>query len=87
MDATVSTVELPSFQPLPDQPTLEGKTKPEANGLRVGSRERRVATLSEDKDIARGEMARPRRRLGTLPREQEIAVEHLLMLTVTKVAD
>ena len=32
-------------------------------------------------------MARRRRRLGTLTLEQEIEVEHLLMLTVTKVSE
>ena len=81
MDASVSTVVLPSFQPTPDHRTLKERVK-----LTGEWASRKMATLSEAKDIARAEMARQRRRLGTLTREQEIEVEHLLRLTVTKVA-
>ena len=36
--------------------------------------------------IARAEMARRRRRLGTLTRGQEVAIENLLMFTATRIS-
>lgn len=37
--------------------------------------------------IARAEMARRRRRLGTLTRGQEVAIENLLLTTVMRISD
>jgi hypothetical protein len=37
--------------------------------------------------IARAEMARRRRRLGTLTRGQEVAIENLLLSTVTRISE
>ena len=37
--------------------------------------------------IARAEMARGRRRLGTLTREQEVAIENLLLSTVNRISE
>ena len=71
------------FPTNPGPSDFEGKSQ--ANRGR-GRQDREIATLSEAKDIAPAELARQRRRLGTLTREREIEVEHLLMLTVTKVA-
>ena len=72
-------------------PTVEcismGKTESQAEWFGVGSRVRTEASLSEAKDIARAEMARHRRRLGSLTCEQEAEVEHLLMVTVAKVSE
>lgn len=45
------------------------------------------AALREAKAVARAELARRRRRLGELTREQEIGVEDLIMSTVTKVLE
>ena len=47
----------------------------------------RDAALCKAKAIARTELARRRRRLGKLTREQEIGVEDLIMSTVTKVIE
>lgn len=47
----------------------------------------RDAALCEAKAIARAELARRRRRLGELTREQEMSVEKLIMSTVTKVLE
>ena len=43
------------------------------------------AAVCEAKAIARAELARQRRRLGELTREQEMGLENLIMSTVTKV--
>lgn len=45
------------------------------------------AALREAKAIARAELARRRRQLGELTREQEIGVEDLIMSTVTEVLE
>ena len=45
------------------------------------------AAVCEAKAIARAELARQRRRLGELTREQEMGVEDLIMSTVTKVLE
>lgn len=50
-------------------------------------RERKKVALQEGLDIARTELARRRRRLGTLTREQELVLENLMMLAVTKVSE
>ena len=47
----------------------------------------RDAALCQAKAIARTELARRRRRLGELTREQEMGVEDLIMSTVTKVLE
>ena len=64
-----------------------GKTEFQAERFGVGSPVRMEAALKEAKDIARAEMARQRRRLGSLTREQEAEVEHLLMVTVATVSE
>ena len=46
-----------------------------------------MQTIHEASEIARAELARRRRRLGELTREQEMSVEDLLMSTVTKVLE
>jgi len=51
------------------------------------TREQSEAALSEAQNIARAELDRRRRRLGTLTHEQEIALEGLLMSTVAKISD
>ena len=43
-------------------------------------------TLAEALNIARAQLARRRRQLGELTREQEIAVENLMMSTTAKIA-
>ena len=45
------------------------------------------STLNQAQVIARAEMVRRRRRLGKLTREQESAIEALLMSTVFKAAE
>lgn len=50
-------------------------------------RAEREAALCEAKAMARAELARRRRRLGELTPEQEMAVERLIMSTVTKVLE
>ena len=87
MDASEPTIELPSSLPASGQCAWERNTEPQADRFGAGSRERRKAGLSEARDIARAEMVRQRRRLGTLTPAQEIEVERLLMLTVTKVSE
>ena len=37
--------------------------------------------------IARAEMARRRRKLGTLTRQQEVAIENLLLCTVNRISE
>ena len=46
-----------------------------------------MQTIHEAREIARAELARRRRRLGELTREQEMGVENLIMSTVTKVME
>src|SRR5690348_3856860 len=87
MDAGEPTIELPRLLPDAGQTGWEAKTKPQADQFGVGSRQREKAGLSAAKDIARAEMMRQRGRLGSLTREQEIEIEHLLMSTVNKVSE
>ena len=42
--------------------------------------------LAEALNIARAQLARRRRQLGELTREQEIAIENLMMSTTAKIA-
>ena len=56
-------------------------------GSRLLTQERRETALIEAKNIAQSEFARRRKRLGTLTPEQEIALENLLISTVTKVSE
>lgn len=48
---------------------------------------KRDVGLREAQNIARTELARQRRRLGELTREQEMGVENLIMSTVIKVLE
>ena len=43
--------------------------------------------LSEALNIARAQLAKRRRQLGELTREQEIAIENLMMSTTAKIAE
>jgi hypothetical protein len=47
----------------------------------------RLISLAEAKNIALAELARRRRRLGSLTAEQEMGLEHLLMSTATRICD
>ena len=42
---------------------------------------------SDAREIAIAELVRRRRRLGTLTRNQEIAIENLLMFTVNRISE
>jgi hypothetical protein len=53
----------------------------------VASYERRQVAIREAERIARSELARRRRKLGTLTREQEAGLEILLLTTVTLVSN
>ncbi len=44
------------------------------------------ATLRKAEDIARAELARRRRKLGTLTPDQEVKIEALLISTVNKIS-
>ena len=43
--------------------------------------------MSDAKQMARAEIARRRRRLGTLTPDQEIAIENLLLSTVARISE
>ena len=62
------------------------KRSEHAHTLGAG-RERREAALLEAQGIARSEMARRRRRLGSLTPEQESSIESLLISTVNKISE
>jgi hypothetical protein len=62
--------------------TLERDLVPDATGL-----ERGESQLQELQDIARSEMSRRRRRLGNLTPDQEIAVEKLLISTLSRISE
>jgi hypothetical protein len=49
--------------------------------------ERKEAALREAQLMALAELARKRRRLGTLSQKQEVALENLVVSTVTKISD
>jgi len=61
----------------------EGRSQDQRKGL---SHERREAALREAQEMARAELAKRRRKLGTLTPDQEIALENLLMSTVARVS-
>jgi hypothetical protein len=52
----------------------------------VNVREETKAALSDADDIARTQLVRFRRRLGTLTHDQELQIENLLISTVTKIS-
>jgi hypothetical protein len=54
--------------------------------IQMVRRQQMAAVLRNAEDIARAELVRRRKRLGTLTREQEIGVEDLLVSTATKLA-
>ncbi|HEY8226079.1 MAG TPA: hypothetical protein VIG25_12430 [Pyrinomonadaceae bacterium] len=53
-------------------------------GVNVG--EETKALLSDANDVARTQLIRFRRRLGTLTHDQELQIENLLISTVTKIS-
>ena len=58
------------------------------HGVRPGVTQEYGQTMSLDGiAIARAEMARRRRRLGTLTRGQEVAIENLLLTTVNRISE
>jgi hypothetical protein len=61
--------------------------QPAGIAQREDSSVRREAASREAQAIALAELARRRRRLGTLSQEQEIALENLVVSTVTKISD
>jgi hypothetical protein len=65
-----------------DGAILERDQVPEPTGI-----ERTESKLREMQDIARSEMARRRRRLGNLTPDQEMAVEKLLISTVSRILE
>ena len=54
-------------------------------GLGVNVREETKAALVDANDIARAQLIRFRRRLGTLTHDQELQIEDLLISTVAKI--
>ncbi len=52
----------------------------------VNVREETKALLSDANDVARTQLIRFRRRLGTLTHDQELQIENLLISTVTKIS-
>ena len=56
----------------------------ESAGVNVG--EETKVLLSEANDVARTQLIRFRRRLGTLTHDQELQIENLLISTVTKIS-
>ena len=55
-------------------------------GLGVNVREETKAAPVDANDIARAQLIRFRRRLGTLTQDQELQIEDLLISTVTKIS-
>jgi len=55
----------------------------ESNKVKVGKETK--AALSDANDVARTQLIRFRRRLGTLTHDQELQIENLLISTVTKI--
>ena len=53
---------------------------------RVDVREQIATQFSDPHEIARAQLVRFRRRLGTLTRDQELQIENLLISTVTKIS-
>ena len=47
----------------------------------------RELSMPDAKEVARVEMVRRRKRLGELTRDQEIAIENLLMSTVNRISE
>lgn len=58
--------------------------KLESPGVRA--REETKAALSDANDVARTQLIRFRRRLGSLTHEQELQIENLLISTVSKIS-
>ena len=52
----------------------------------VRAREETKAALSDANDVARTQLIRFRRRLGSLTHEQELQIENLLISTVSKIS-
>ena len=67
--------------------TFESARLPPEDHIRSTRRQRRENALRESQEIARSEMARRRRRLGSLTPEQESTIETLLISTVKRVSE
>lgn len=90
MDIELQTVEVPSGASLfsaPDRCTLQEDNIPQEHQTSAISQAPTETSLREAKEIARAEMARRRRHLGKLTREQEIGLENLVMSTVTRISE
>ena len=87
MDNIVLSAELPADARLMPSEHQFALGETHEDPILMVRRKRRTAALRDAKDIARAEMARRRRGLGTLTREQEIGVEDLMISTATKVAE
>jgi hypothetical protein len=66
---------------------LDDATLERVRDLDVAEPERTESELLEMQDIARTEMARRRKRLGNLTPDQELAVETLLISTVSRISE
>ena len=64
---------------------LEGKQSQQS--LLIRDREPKLGAIRRSQDIAREEFRKQRKRLGVLSAEQEMAIEAVLMSTVSKVSD
>jgi hypothetical protein len=67
--------------------TLEGEKVRQEDRTDVINRQPGDAALQKALEIARTELARRRRGLGTLTQEQETVIEDLLFRTVSKVSE
>jgi hypothetical protein len=88
----ISTVEEPGRDASVSGPLssfiLDGGEDLEKDRIHEGAEpERREVALVEMQDIALSELARRRRRLGNLTIEQELAVETLLISTVSRISE
>jgi hypothetical protein len=58
-----------------------------STGINKSTQVRTRMSLPEAKEIALTELARRRQRLGNLTRDQEISLENLMMVAVTRVSE
>ena len=84
--STIEPIRALALSRVQESFALEGDPLSGGDHLRVTRRERRAAALRESENIARTEMARRRRRLGTLTPEQELSIERFLISTVNKIS-
>ena len=89
MDARLSKVELLSRVKVLQAAELESQVglKAEQTALSDVKQEYGQTRSLDGIAIARAEMARGRRKLGTLTGEQELAIENLLLSTATRISE